>query len=214
MVDVYRRMVEAVDVPVNADGEKGYGAPDDVSETAKQLIEAGTAGMNLEDGAHRVAGEPRTLIDIELARDKITALIETRQALKSEFFLNARVDALMVYEDREAALAEAIERGNAYAELGADCIFFTNAGDADNIGLLAKEVKAPISILAGANSPPPRELEELGVARVSYGTSFFLQSLVGVKALSEILLAKDNPAEQLRNGVPGTEVAKIVRSSR
>jgi 2-methylisocitrate lyase-like PEP mutase family enzyme len=213
-VEIYRHMIEAIEIPLNADGEKGYGGPAEVAETVRLMIAAGAAGMNLEDSRPRVPGGRTTLVEIEEARAKVAAVRDTKAAVGSEFFLNARVDAFGAYDNPKEALAEAILRGNAYAELGADCIFYVRAGDAANIRTLVKEVAAPISILASAASPPPRQLEELGVARVSYGTSFFLQSLVNVKLLAETLLAKGDPTELLSKGFPASEVAKIVRTSR
>lgn len=200
MVEVYRRMVEAVQVPVNADGEKGYGGPEEVKATVERLVAVGAAGMNLEDGDYQRPGEPRRLIPLDIAKAKIGAFMEERLLLTSLFFLNARVDAFLVSDDHNSALNEAILRGNEYAALGADCIFFTRAGGTATIRILAREVKAPISILAGPDSPPPAELEEIGVARVSYGASFFNQALSGVKALADVLLAKGDPREQLNKG--------------
>jgi 2-methylisocitrate lyase-like PEP mutase family enzyme len=211
MVEVYRRMVEAVEVPVNTDGEKGYGGPEQVSETVRRLAAVGAAGMNLEDSDYRRPGDRTRLIPLEAAREKVQAFVETKMILGSEFFLNARVDAFMAFENPAEALNEAVRRGNEYAALGADCIFYIRAGSAETIRILVSEVKAAVSILAGAESPSVRELEALGVARVSYGTSFFSQSLAGVKALAEIVLAKGDPSEQLRKGLPGQELQKFLR---
>ncbi|MPZ49257.1 MAG: isocitrate lyase/phosphoenolpyruvate mutase family protein [Dehalococcoidia bacterium] len=202
MVEVYRRMVEAVQVPVNADGEKGYGGPEDVAVTVERLVAVGAAGINLEDGDYRRGGGAARLIALDLAKAKIEAFMAKRRSLGSKLFLNARVDAFLASDDHSSALNEAIVRGNEYAALGADCILFTRAGGTETIRILAREVKAPISILAGPDSPPPAELEEIGLARVSYGASFFNQALAGVKALAEILLAEDDPREQLNQGFP------------
>jgi 2-methylisocitrate lyase-like PEP mutase family enzyme len=211
MVEVYRRMVEAVDVPVNADGEKGYGGPEDVAETVRRLIEVGAAGMNLEDSAHRQPGEAMRLIPLDEAKAKIQAFVDTRKAEQSEFFLNARVDAFMAIENPNEALNESIRRGNEYAALGADCVFYIRAGNSETIRTLVREVKAPVSILAGPTSPSVRELDELGVARVSYGTSFFTQALAGVKALADIVLAKGDPGDQLTKGFPHTQLNEFLR---
>ena len=99
--------------------------------------------------------------------------METKRELGSEFFLNARVDSFHVMpDDPKKALHEAIHRGNAYAEAGGDCIFYLSLHSAETIGTVAKEVQAPISILAGPQSPSVKELQDLGVARVSYGSGF------------------------------------------
>ena len=65
-------------------------------------------------------------------------------------------------DDPKKALDEAILRGNAYAEAGGDCIFYLSVHSADIIGRLAKEVKAPISILAGPQAPKRQRIAELG----------------------------------------------------
>jgi 2-methylisocitrate lyase-like PEP mutase family enzyme len=91
----------------------------------------------------------------------------------------ARVDDLQeTKKKKKKTLDEAIQRGNAYAEAGGDCIFYLFVHSADIIGRLAKEVKAPISILAGPQAPSVSELQDLGVARVSYGSAF-LKAAIG-----------------------------------
>ena len=87
-------------------------------------------------------------------------------------------------DDPKKALDEAIRRGNAYAEAGGDCIFYLNLHSAETIGTVAKEVKAPVSILAGPQSPSVSELQDLGVARVSYGSGFMKAAITGAKTLA------------------------------
>jgi 2-methylisocitrate lyase-like PEP mutase family enzyme len=211
-VEVYRAMVEAVGVPVNADGEKGFGGPADVAETVRQLVAVGAAGINLEDSEHHAPGTPVVLAPIQAQVEKIDAFMETKKALDSDFFLNARVDTFLASPEPDAAaLQDAIDRGNAYAEAGADCIFFIRAGDAERIRTLVKEVGAPVSILAGPTSPGVAELEELGVARVSYGLAFGNAALAGLKRLSEVLLARGDPGPLLREGFPMADLAKLLR---
>jgi 2-methylisocitrate lyase-like PEP mutase family enzyme len=82
-------------------------------------------------------------------------------------------------------LDEAIRRGNAYAEAGGDCIFYLNLHAAETIGKVAKEVKAPVSILAGPQSPSVSELQDLGLARVSYGSGFYKAAISGARRLAQ-----------------------------
>jgi methylisocitrate lyase len=111
----------AVSVPVNADGEKGYGDEEGVKETVRSLVAAGVAGMNLEDS---VAKGSSGLVELSQQLRKIKSIMDTKQELGSEFFLNARVDAFhVILNDPKKALDEAIRRGNAYAEAGGDCFF-------------------------------------------------------------------------------------------
>src|SRR4026209_2084235 len=150
----------AVSVPFNADGERGYGDEAGVRDTVRALVARGVAGMNLEDGAAKGKGG---LVELHEQLRKIKAVMETRRELGSDFFLNARVDAFHVMpDDPKRAIHEAIHRGNAYAEAGGDCIFYLSLHSADTIGQVAKEVHAPISILAGPQSPSVKELQDLG----------------------------------------------------
>jgi 2-methylisocitrate lyase-like PEP mutase family enzyme len=213
-VEVTGKIVEAVSLPVNADAERGYGDEDDVRETVRELVAVGTAGMNLEDGAGGKPGGARGLVKMPVQLRKISAVIETRHALGSEFFLNARVDALMAMpDDPKKALDEAIRRGNAYAEAGADCIFFMHAVSRDTIGRLVKEVKAPVSVLAGPQTPGVGELQELGVARVSYGSAFMKAAIGATRRLAQEIRERGTIAA-LKEAMQTPEIAALVAKKK
>jgi 2-methylisocitrate lyase-like PEP mutase family enzyme len=197
----------AVSVPVNADGEKGYGDEEGVKETLRSLVAAGVAGMNVEDS---LAKGGSGLVELTQQLRKIKSVMDIKQELGSEFFLNARVDSFHVMtSDPKKALNEAILRGNAYAEAGADCIFYLSLHDAKTIGTVANEVKAPISILAGPQSPSVTELQDLGVARVSYGSGFMKAAITGTKKLAQEILEKGS-CNLLKDGVQTPEIVALV----
>jgi len=201
----------AVSVPVNADGEKGYGDEEGVKETVRLLLGAGVAGMNLEDS---VAKGGSGLVELSQQLRKIKSIMDTKQELGSEFFLNARVDSFhVILNDPKKALDEAICRGNAYAEAGGDCIFYLNLHSAETIGMVAKEVKAPVSILAGPQSPSVSELQDLGVARVSYGSGFMKAAISGTKKLAQEILEKGT-CSLLKDGVQTPEINALVARKR
>jgi 2-methylisocitrate lyase-like PEP mutase family enzyme len=201
----------AVTVPFNADGERGYGDEAGVRDTVRALVARGVAGMNLEDGAAKERGG---LVEVSEQLRKLKAVMETKRELGSEFFLNARVDAFhVITDDPKKALDEAINRGNAYAEAGADCIFYLFLHDAKTIGRIAKEVKAPISILAGAQSPSVRELQDLGVARVSYGSSFLKAAIGAVRRLA-LELQGNGTVTALKDALQTPEIAALVARKR
>ena len=201
----------AVSVPVNADGEKGYGDDEGVKETVRLLIAAGVAGMNLEDS---VAKSRSGLVELSQQLRKIKSVMDAKQELGSDFFLNARVDSFhVITDDPKRALDEAIRRGNAYAEAGGDCIFYLNLHSADTIGLVAKEVKAPISILAGPQSPSVSELQDLGVARVSYGSGFMKAAITGTKRLAQEILEKGT-CSLLKDGMQTPEINALVSKKK
>ena len=206
-IEISGSFAGAVSVPFNADGERGYGDENGVRETVRALVLRGVAGMNLEDGAAKGKGG---LVEISEQLRKIKAVMETKRELGSEFFLNARVDAFHVFpDDSKKALDEAIRRGNAYAEAGGDCIFYLFLHSAEIIGRIAKEVKAAISILAGPQSPSVSQLQDLGVARVSYGSGFLKAALTGTKQLAQEIFEKGT-CDLLKQGVQTPEIGALV----
>jgi 2-methylisocitrate lyase-like PEP mutase family enzyme len=209
--EVNRSFAAAVNVPFNADGERGYGDEVAVGDTVRALVARGVAGMNLEDGAAKGKGG---LVEMAQQLSKIEALMDTKRELGSEFFLNARVDAFHVMpDDPKKALDEAIRRGNAYAEAGGDCIFYLSIHSAEIIGCVAKEVAAPISILAGPQSPSVKELQDLGVARVSYGSGFMKAAITGAKRLAQEILEKGT-CSLLKDGMQTPEIGALVARKR
>lgn len=209
-VEVTGQIVAAVDAPVNADGEAGYGGARQIPDMVRALVEAGAAGMNLEDGLIEGRGQ-RRLADLPRQLEKIAAVNEAKGALKSEFFLNARVDALaIIADDPLRALDEAIRRGNAYAESGADCIFYLNAHTREVIDRLVREVRAPVSVLAGPQTVGVRDLQDLGVARVSYGSAFTRMAIGAVRRLA-LEIQQHGTLAALADALPSTEFHSLVR---
>ena len=169
MLEAVQRIARSVGVPVTADMEAGYGStPEQAAETARLVIEAGAVGLNLEDGSRERANR---LADIPLQVEKIRAVRHAAEASGIPLAINARID---VYERLDKSdpglLRQAIERGNAHRESGADCIFVIDVDDRETIRHLVREISAPINILEHYGSPSIAELEELGVARVSFGS--------------------------------------------
>jgi 2-methylisocitrate lyase-like PEP mutase family enzyme len=160
MIAVVKRIASAVAVPVTADVESGYGDP---LATALALVDAGAAGMNLED----VTGDEATsLVDLPAQ----VRIIEKIRAA-TDLVINARTDIyLMAIGDPATRFERTVERLNAYSKAGADCCFVPGLRDADTIGKLTQTVNGPLNILAVAGAPPIAELERMGVARVSVGS--------------------------------------------
>lgn len=209
-VEVTRMVAEAVSLPVNADGEDGWGSPDDVRQTVRELVAAGAAGMNMEDGDRDNRG---SLLPLEYQLEKIAAFMDERKALGSEFLLNARVDSFIAMrDDRAGALKEAVRRGQAYAAAGGDSIFFFGPSSPEDIRTLVEEVPAPVSILAGPNTPGPKEMQELGVARISYGSQFLRMAVGAVKRFSQELL-EQGTHESLSDAI-GPEMKTIIDGRR
>lgn len=213
-VEITGNIAGAVSLPVNADAERGYGDANEIGDTVRALVAAGVAGMNLEDGAGGKQGGARGLVELEEQLRKIAAVMEAKRSVGSDFFLNARVDALMVMkDDPKKALDEAIHRGNAYAAAGGDCIFFMQAVSRETIARLVKEVKAPVSVLAGPQTPSVGELQELGVARVSYGSAFLKAAIGATKRLAQEI-QNQGTITALKEAMQTPEIAALVAEKK
>jgi len=168
MLEVVARIVRAVSVPVTADMEAGYGETlDDMAATARGVVEAGAVGLNLEDAIGEGSGK---LFETGLQKEKIRAMIDAGKKVGVELVLNARTDIYLEGVGEASTRAErTIERLNAYREAGAACLFAPGVENAATIERLVRGVRGPLNILGRVGTPPARELEKLGVARVSVG---------------------------------------------
>jgi 2-methylisocitrate lyase-like PEP mutase family enzyme len=192
MLEVVGRIADAVALPVTADLEGGYGTtPADVAETVALAIEAGAVGGNLEDGLQAI----RELRDAEESAERVAAARGRAEREGVPFVINARTDEfLRGNHDTEAAIL----RGQAYARAGADCIFVPGVKDPQIIRELVEGIDAPVSVLAVPGAPSVSELQELGVARVSFGP--------GPMGVALAALAR-TASDLLEGGVPGDELA-------
>ena len=179
------RIVESVDVPVMADAEDGYGGTEEIINTIKRFIDAGVAGLNIEDqipnGKNKLS-----IVDEDLMVQKIINARETADAEeKPDFIINGRTDALRSTDNRDEGLEIAIDRANQYLDAGADLTFITYIETLDEVKQVTKEVKGPISIAAGMpyniNEFSINDLINCGVKRVSLPSLLILSSLQAIK---------------------------------
>lgn len=159
MLDMCGRIAAAVDLPVTADLEAGYGDP---AETTRRAVAAGIAGANLEDAMAPLADSVAA----------VEAVVRAAAEAGVPFVLNARTDAFLQAGDRnrDQVLADAIERGRAYLDAGAACVFVPGLVDELTVRRLVEGIGARrVSLLATPGTPPLSVLAGLGVARVSFG---------------------------------------------
>jgi 2-methylisocitrate lyase-like PEP mutase family enzyme len=178
MLAAVARIAAAVDVPVTADLEAGYGDP---AATAEGAIAAGAVGLNLEDG----------LGPIEDHVTRIRVVRAVAEARGVPLVINARTD---VFLHGDGNVEEAVRRGNAYLEAGADCVYPIMVSEPESIRRLAAEIRGPINVLHRPGVPPPAELEQLGVARISVGTGLFRAALAHAAQSAGELLGRHEPA--------------------
>jgi len=183
MLSMVAPIAAAVDLPVTADMEAGYGdSPDDAAATARGVVEAGAVGLNLEDTA--AAGDD-PLLPIDAFVAKIAAVRAAADETGVPLVLNARTDVFIgQVGDPATRLDRAVERGRAYLDGGADCIFVPAVADAATIEALVGRI-GPVSILAGPGSPTLAELAVLGVVRVSVGSGAYRAALALARRMAE-----------------------------
>ena len=191
MLEAVACVASAVGLPVTADLEGGYGAtPAEVGETVRRAIAAGAVGCNLEDGVR----DGELLRDAQEAAERVAAARAAADAAGVPIVINARTDVyLRGADDPEAAIL----RGQAYARAGADCVFVPGVTDAGVIKALVDGIDAPVSVLARPGAPSVSELQELGVARVSFGPGPMGVALAALARTASDLLAGGVPADEL-----------------
>jgi 2-methylisocitrate lyase-like PEP mutase family enzyme len=175
-------IARAVDVPVTADMEAGYGPdPEDAAATARGIVETGAVGFNMED-----ASGPGALLPVDAFVAKVEAVRRVSAEAGIPLVLNARVDVFIEgIGEPETRLEHAIERGRAYRQAGADCIFVPVVSDADTIGALVQGIGGCVSVLATPGALPVAELARLGVARISTGSGPYRIALSSTRRMAE-----------------------------
>jgi len=171
MGQAIRKMAQAVKVPVTADIEAGFGSDlPELEATIQHVIEAGAVGVNLED-ALPGGGAERPLYSVAQQLERIRAARRTGERLQVRLVINARTDAYWGKNSSPSeALRKTLERGRAYLEAGADCIFVPGLRLPEHIRAAVEQLRAPINILGGAGAPSIPELARLGVKRISLGS--------------------------------------------
>jgi 2-methylisocitrate lyase-like PEP mutase family enzyme len=179
MIAAIARIAAAVDLPVSADLEAGYG---DAGLTVRKAIGAGAVGANLED----------QMRPLDQAVSAVAAAVKAGSDEGVQFVLNARTDAFLRAGDRDPAdvLADAIERGRAYLDAGADCVFVPGRLDAVTTRQLVEGLgQRKVSVIGVPGSLSPAEYAELGVARISHGPWVQRATLTALAELGAELLA-------------------------
>jgi 2-methylisocitrate lyase-like PEP mutase family enzyme len=212
MLEVVARIARAVQVPVTADMEAGYGtSPEEMAETALALVEAGAVGLNLED----VTGDDEnSQVALGLQTEKIGAIREASAAAGVPLVINARTDVyLMPIGPAETRFERTVERLRAYAKAGADCVFAPALKDAETIAKLVKAVEAPLNILLVPGAPNLNELEELGVARASIGSGLMRATLGTAQKLGKAMYERRDNAALFAEAMPYVEVNRLLGRS-
>lgn len=171
MVDCVHRIVDVVDIPVFTDGDTGHGGVLNVQRTVREIERTGAAGMFIEDQVFpKRCGHmaDKQVIEKEEMLAKIKAAVDAR--VDDDFIIMARTDALAVN-----GLEDAIERGNLFAQAGADLIFVEAPTTTQQMKQITSQINAPLlaNNIEGGKSPllSANELEKIGYNTVVFPVS-------------------------------------------
>ncbi|OWT54797.1 isocitrate lyase/PEP mutase family protein [Candidimonas nitroreducens] len=202
MLAATRPIVDAVDIPVMADADTGFGNAVNAWYAVRAFEQIGCAGVNIEDQVlPKRCGhlDGKQIVPIEDALAKIRACAEARR--DADFVINARTDALAV-----GGIEEVVRRGNAYLEAGATMLFIDGLTDKNLAREAVERIRGPVAInvVEGGKSPARftfAEMQAMGIARVSLPGTLLMAAVQGMQGALAAVLANGYP------GGPGAELA-------
>src|SRR6266446_6909341 len=198
-----RELVEATDIPVNADFENGYADdPNWVAENARLCAETGVAGLSIEDAADR---KESPLYDVDLAVERIHAV---REALHDTgVLLVGRAEGFLVGKEN---IDQVIKRLVAYSEAGADCLYAPGFKEREHIKAIIECVAPKPSniLIGGAIALTMKDAASLAARRVSVGGAFARAGWGGFIRSAKELIEKGT-FDEVKNATPYDELQKL-----
>ena len=209
MAALVGRIAAAVDIPVTADIEGGYGpTPGDVAATVRAVVTAGAVGVNLEDS--RAPGGPLFSSQEQVERVRAARAAATELELP-ELWINARTDVYLFGIGKPQGRLDAVlSRAAAYAGAGADSLFVPGLIHLDTLGTLVKESPLPINVMVWPGAPTVAELAAVGVRRISVGTAI-AQVAYGVAHRAAVELLERGSYDALAGGLNFFEINSAMR---
>lgn len=193
MSDHARNMVRAVDIPVIADADNGYGGPSNIERTVHEYIQAGIAALHLEDQASpkrcgQLAGIK--LMDAAESARRIACAVEARG--KEDLVIIGRTDALGV-----DGMDEAVRRADTYLQNGADLAFIDGVKRIEDVEQISRRLEGPkvLSIVLGneTDTLTPKDIQDLGFSMVFYALDTLFASVAGAVAALDHLHSNSAP---------------------
>jgi methylisocitrate lyase len=210
MVERAARLAEAVNIPVIADGDTGYGNAINVMRTVREYEKAGVACIQIEDQvAPKKCGHMlgREVISKAEMVGKIKAACDAR--CDEDFMIMARTDARTNY-----GIEEAIERGKAYEEAGADIIFIESVESIEEMKMVTSSFEVPViaNMVEGGRSPflSVKELENIGYDIVIFPTSSTYVTAKAIKELLQVLKQDGTTKNYFDHMIPFNEFNKMI----
>lgn len=192
-----KRIARAISVPLSVDILAGLGkTPKELTETVRAVILTGAIGINIED----FTPATKKLRPVENQVEKLKSVRRLGEAMEVPLVINARTDALRYAEgDQEAKLLEAIRRAILYRNAGADCVYPMGLTDGPSISRFVKALRCPVNVMVRKGLPDIKELERLGVARVSFGPGASYAAMGLLKRIAKEV-REDGSYDGLLNG--------------
>lgn len=203
-------IVAAVDLPVNADFQSGYGQkPEDVAESVRLCVETGVAGLSVED---RRGDQEKVLYDLPQAVDRIRLARAAINASGADVLLTARAECFLV--GHPDPLREAILRLQAYSEAGADVLYAPGPTDREQIEAIVKAASPkPVNMLMHASvGLRVADLAAMGVRRISVGSSLARTAWTGFIHAAR-LIAEDGSFAGFEGLVSGGALNQIFQKA-
>jgi len=201
-----RGVSRAVDVPINADFEGGFGiAPEAIAGHVAHAATTGIAGLSIEDSTDDVA-EP--LYEFGLAVERIKAARAAIDESGTGVLLTARTEGFIA---GRPDLRETVRRLTAFADAGADCLYAPGLRTLEDIRSVVSAVAPkPVNVLVASGFTTAAELADAGVRRISVGGALARTAWTGfLNAAHEI--AKHGTFGSLGHAIPGAELNKLLR---
>jgi 2-methylisocitrate lyase-like PEP mutase family enzyme len=201
VADLAARITDAIRIPLSVDFEGAYTKhPAKVAENLKPIIDAGAVGLNIEDGE----GTP------ELLAKKIEKARKAAESAGVNVFINARTDVYLAeIGSPQSRVGETVKRAARYRDAGADGVFVPGLSDPSAIRAIVAEVKMPVNVMAYPGLPLAKELQKLGVKRLSSGTAIPQMIWSRVAELAKGFLATGDSKPLFKNSMPYGKLQKL-----
>ncbi len=203
-----RAIVEATDVPVSADLEKGFGdAPEDAAQTIRLAAQAGLVGGSIEDATGDSA---KPLYAMGHAAERVAAAAQAARSLPFAFMLTARAENFL---RGNPDLDDTIRRLQAFEKAGADVLFAPGLPDLAAVRAVCAAVSKPVNFMVGiqGKSFSVAELEAAGVRRISLAASLYRASMAGLVAAAREI-GESGTFDYLDRCLPSAEVSRFMRA--
>jgi 2-methylisocitrate lyase-like PEP mutase family enzyme len=213
MLKSIRLIASSVAIPVTADIEAGYAEnPAVVAENIKQVIRAGAVGINIEDSYSNKAG----FYPVDLQCERINAIRKMAGKEGIHLVINARTDVNMndKHSTTKAKVEETIKRLNAYSDAGADCVYPVMIGDKKTLIQIRSRIKSPINVYASPETTPMKELEEIGINRLSIGPGMLRASATTMKMIATELLNYGSYKTFTSDSMSSKEIRELINQRR